>query len=92
MPNIPVIIEQHAEETAFNWLLCDRAVYKPHYDLPDLEQIDDRIEANIDGLRIAGDEGWEICQEAMEVGEPGETFTAGVLAFESKIPGGFRGA
>ena len=86
MPIIPVIIEQHTEDAAFNWLLRDRAVFEQHSNLADLVQIDDRIEANIDGLRIAGDEGWEICREALEIGEPGETFTAGVLSFESKIP------
>ena len=59
---------------------------QPHYDLSDLAHLDDRIEANIDGLRIAGEEGWEICREAMALEEPGEIFTAGVLAFESKIP------
>jgi uncharacterized protein (TIGR02270 family) len=86
MPIIPSIIEQHAEDAAFNWLLRDRAISDPHYTLSDLTQLDDRIEANIDGLRIAGDDGWAICREAMESGEPGEIFTAGVLAFESKMP------
>jgi uncharacterized protein (TIGR02270 family) len=86
MPIIPIIIDQHAEETAFNWLLRDRAVSEPHYDLADLAQLDERVEANIDGLRIAGDDGWEICREAMALETPGEIFSAGVLAFESGIP------
>ena len=86
MTIITTIIDQHAEDAAFSWLLRDRAVTEPHYDLADLTQLDDRIEANIDGLRTAGDEGWEVCREALEIGEPGETFTAGVLAFESMIP------
>jgi uncharacterized protein (TIGR02270 family) len=86
MPIIPVINEQHAEDAAFSWLLHDRAVSAPHYNLSDLAQLDDRIEANIDGLRIAGDEGWEICREAMALEEPGEIFTAGVIAYESKKP------
>ncbi len=86
MPIITTIIEQHAEEAAFNWLLRDSAVAEPHYSLADLAHLDDRIEANIDGLRIAGDAGWDICREAMEIGEPGEIFTAGVLAFESQAP------
>lgn len=80
------IIEQHAEEAAFNWLLRDSAVSEPHYDLSDLAHLDDRIEANIDGLRVAGDASWEICREAMAIDEPGEIFTAGVLAFESQVP------
>lgn len=87
MAIIPIIIEQHAENAAFNWLLRDRAVSEPHYDLADLADLDERVEANIDGLRIAGDDGWEICRAAMELTEEaGEVFTAGVIAFESKNP------
>lgn len=86
MQIIPDIVEQHAEEAAFNWLLRDSAVSEPHYDLADLAHLDDRIEANIDGLRIAGDAGWDVCRESMEIGDPGEIFTAGVLAFESQVP------
>jgi uncharacterized protein (TIGR02270 family) len=87
MPIISEIVEQHAEEAAFNWLLRGHAVSEPHYDLADLAHLDDRVDADIDGLRIAGDAGWEICREAMEFfKEPGEIFTAGVLAFESQVP------
>lgn len=79
---IPNVVEQHAEEAAFLWLLRDAAVSQPHYKLKDLAHLDDRVEAHIDGLRIAGDEGWQICREALASEEPGEVFTAAVLAFE----------
>ena len=82
-PVIPVVIEQHAEEAAFLWLLRDAAVYAPHYSLGDLAHLDDRVEAQIDGLRIAGEAGWEICREALGREEPGEVFAAAVLAYES---------
>lgn len=80
------IIEQHAENAAFHWLQRDSAVTAPHYDLADLAQLDDRVEANLDGLRIAGVNGWEICRAAMAIAEAGEIFTAGVIAFESLDP------
>ena len=48
-----------------------------------MAHLDDRTEAHIDGLRIAGDEGWEICKETLAWEEAGEVFTAAVLAFES---------
>ena len=80
---IPTIITQHAEEAAFLWLLRDTAIHEPHYSLKDLAKLDNRVEAHIDGLRIAGDEGWEICKEALAWKEAGEIFTASVLAFES---------
>lgn len=83
MAVIPIIIEQHAEEAAFLWLLRNNAVNEPHYSLSDLAHLDNRTEAHIDGLRIAGDEGWEICKETLTWEEAGEVFTAAVLAFES---------
>ncbi len=85
MSVIPVILEQHTEEAAFLWLLRDSAVHEPHYSLSDLAHLDDRVEAHIDGLRIAGDEGWELCKEALAWEEAGEVFTAAVLAFESGV-------
>ena len=83
---IPNIIDQHHEDSSFNWLLRNNAVNQPHYKLKDLMKLDERVEAHIDGLRIAGDPGWEICREALACDETGEVFTATVLAFESAIP------
>ncbi len=80
---IPLIITQHAEEAAFLWLLRDAAVRAPHYSLNDLVKLDERVEAHLDGLRVAGDTGWAICQKALEGGDAGEVFAAAVLAFES---------
>lgn len=81
-PVIPHIIDQHAEEAAFLWLLRDQAVSAPHYSLKDLAKLDNRVEAHIDGLRIAGDLGWETAQNNLTAKEPGEVFVAGVLALE----------
>jgi uncharacterized protein (TIGR02270 family) len=87
MAIIPVVVEQHAEEAAFLWLLRDSAVIEPHYSLPDLAHLDDRVEAHIDGLRIAGEEGWGVCKDAIAWEEPGEIYAAAVLAFESRDSG-----
>ncbi len=84
---IPTILTQHAEEAAFHWLLRDGAVGAPHRSLQDLAKLDIRMDAHIDGLRISGDPGWEICKEALASEEPGAVFTAGVLALESAKKG-----
>jgi len=76
------VVEQHAEEAFFLWLLRDDAVRAPNYNLQDLADLDERVEANIDGLRVAGDVGWEYCETGLEKEEPGEVFAAGVIAFE----------
>jgi hypothetical protein len=80
---IPTIIIQHAEEAAFLWFLRNNAVRAPHYSLKDLAKLDNRVEAHIDGLRIAGDEGWKICNEVLKWEEAGDLFTAAVLTFEN---------
>jgi uncharacterized protein (TIGR02270 family) len=79
------IVEQHAEEAAFLWLLRDAAVDAPHYALRHLARLDERVEAHIDGLRVAGDPGWEIAlAQLAQHREAGEVFAAGVLALESQ--------
>ncbi|HVK65564.1 MAG TPA: hypothetical protein VM694_13870, partial [Polyangium sp.] len=76
------IVEQHAENAAFLWHLRDLATERPHYELKDLRQLDERVEAHLDGLRVAGDAGWEIAKAALSEGEAGEMFVAAVLAVE----------
>lgn len=78
------VITQHAENASFLWMQRDRAVYAPHYKLKDLADLDERVEANIDGLCIAGRVGWRICEQALDNNGPGDVFAAGVLAFESR--------
>jgi len=81
---IPHIIDQHAEEAAFLWLLRSNAIKAPHYDLNDLAKLDDRIEAHLDGLRIAGDYGWQACSENLKFEESGEVFAATIIALEAQ--------
>lgn len=80
---IETIVDQHFEEASFLWSQRDAAVTDPHYDLQDLSKLDDRVEAHIDGLRVAGDHGWARCEEGMAGDDPGSVFTGSVIAFES---------
>jgi len=80
---IEKIVSQHAEEAAFLWTMRDRAVGAQHYSLRSVARLDERLDAHLDGLRIAGEPGWEICKEALSIEGPGEVFAAAVLAFES---------
>jgi uncharacterized protein (TIGR02270 family) len=83
-PNmISPVISAFAEEAFFLRLLREKAVRAPHYDLSDFGELDNRLEAHIDGLRVAGDPGWKICLEELTWEEPGEIFTAAILALES---------
>jgi uncharacterized protein (TIGR02270 family) len=77
------LISQHAQEAAMLWLLRQVASKAPHYSLADVAKIDGRVEAHLDGLRIAGEEGWKKCEDQLVANEKGEVFAAGVLACES---------
>jgi uncharacterized protein (TIGR02270 family) len=76
-----MVVEQHAEEAAFLWGQRDRAVTAPNFRLKDLARLDERVEAHLDGLRVAGQFGWKLCEQALAEPGPGEVFAAAVLAF-----------
>ncbi len=76
------ICAEHASEAAFLWLLRDHAVRDVAYDLADLGELDDRLEAHLDGLRLAGDAGWEACRDLCTQAEGGEVFGAAVVAID----------
>ena len=74
---------QHAEEASFLWLLRHAAVTRPRYSLADLSKLDNRVEAHLNGLRIAGESGWDVMQESLPFDEPSDLFAAASIAFES---------
>ncbi|XXX72643.1 TIGR02270 family protein [Sorangium sp. So ce134] len=78
------VFEQHASEAAFLWSSRDAAVLDPLYDLESLRDLDERLEAHVDGLRLAGDAGWEISRAAIDEEEPGSLFAPMVLAVERR--------
>lgn len=80
------VVEQHAEEAAHLWSIRDRAALAPGWNAEKLAGLDERIEAHLDGLRLAGAEGWEILRDTLPLGEAGELFAAGALAFGALKP------
>jgi uncharacterized protein (TIGR02270 family) len=76
------VYAQHAVEVAMLWISREVAATDAAYDLSGLRELDERIEANLDGLRLAGDAGWAACTEALGQAESGEIFAASVLAVE----------
>ena len=78
------VVEQHADDAAFLWTIRDQAVRAPNFSLKDLIRWDRRVEAHLDGLRVAGAFGWQLCARAMAREEPGEVFAASVLALNAE--------
>lgn len=77
------IVEQHFDDASFLWSQRDAAVMSSLYTLEDMEELDGRVEAHLDGLRVAGEFGWELCENGLDDDDPGTLFTAAIMAFES---------
>jgi len=77
------IYTQLAGDGAFLWQLRSSALTQPNYHQSDLFELEQRIDAQLDGLMTAPDDAWEICDEALELQQSGEVFAAAVLAFRS---------
>jgi uncharacterized protein (TIGR02270 family) len=76
------VFEQHAIEAGLLWPLRDAAARDAAYHLAGLTELDLRLEAHLDGLRLSGDAGWAFCEAALDEGEAGEVFAAALLAVE----------
>src|SRR6516164_2514759 len=76
--------EQYAEEAPFLWHQRAHAVNAPNYSPQQFADLDERLEAHIDGLRVAGDEGWKLAAAAVENGGAEDFFLAAVLALEAQ--------
>lgn len=80
---ITEIIVQHAEEAAFLWRMRQLALVAPHYSLDSLEEMDDRLDAHLDGLRVAGEPGQLVCRTCVNRKDTGAAFVGAVIAFEA---------
>jgi uncharacterized protein (TIGR02270 family) len=76
------VVAIHAEEASFLWVQRNRAIRAPNFNLRYLQKADERCEAHVDGLRVAGAPGWKAIESVLDQGA-GEVFAASVPAFES---------
>ncbi len=83
-PPIPVVVQQHAEESAILRNVRSVLVRAPHVKLLHLRRLDDRIAAHLDGLAVAGEFGTKLCLAALETPGVGEVFAVAVRAIEDK--------
>ncbi|RWP57720.1 hypothetical protein [Mesorhizobium sp.] len=78
-PVLREIVRQHAEMAAFLWTVYDYNLLNPGKN-PDMDEerlarLVERLEAHLDGLRVAGDAGRKIAEELYaEFSEAGELF------------------
>lgn len=89
-PILPEIVRQHAEMAAHLWNIYDRHLLNPDEN-PDMDEerlarLVERLEAHLDGLRIAGGKGLEIAKRLYdEFPEAGELFVLRMMTAKKPV-------
>ncbi|MBZ9961177.1 hypothetical protein FJ959_22985 [Mesorhizobium sp. B2-2-4] len=79
--SIAAIVDQHASNAAFLWFRRRHEIDRPILGETDIGRIDQRLNANLDGLMASGKAGWEAAQAHFaDYAELGELFVLGALA------------
>lgn len=85
VPILPEIVRQHAEMAAFLWTVYDYHLLHPDEN-PDMDEVRlarlvERLEAYLDGLRVAGEPGLAMARKIYEESpEQGELFVLRMLS------------
>ncbi|MDQ3059976.1 MAG: TIGR02270 family protein [Pseudomonadota bacterium] len=82
--SLPTVVCQHAEEAANLGNMRLRLARAPHVRLRHLRRLDDRLAGHLDGLAIAGEFGWKLCDALLDNPGVGEVFAACVRAVEGR--------
>lgn len=78
---IAPLVEQHVGEAAFHWQQHDHDAHSPVIDFDELREDDRLLQANLDGVRVAGGAGWGLAQEELNLwGNAGEVFVCAMVA------------
>lgn len=81
---IAAVIQQHADDAAHLRHVRSVLVAAPHVKLHHLRRLDDRIAAHLDGLKVAGEFGSQLCDARLESPGTGEVFCVAVRALDER--------
>lgn len=78
------VAHQHSEESAILRNVREVLAAAPNVKLRHLRRLDDRIAAHLDGVAVASEFGWKLCEAALENPSVGTVFAATERAIEDK--------
>ncbi|MGY4828972.1 TIGR02270 family protein [Sphaerotilaceae bacterium SBD11-9] len=84
------VVDIHAGEAAFLWMQRDRAVRSPQFALRHLARLDRRVQAHLQGLRVAGAAGTAAARGLLAECDAGAVFVNAYLAFSDADPARMR--
>jgi uncharacterized protein (TIGR02270 family) len=83
-PIIADIVRQHIDEAIALRISRTQLVRDAHSGLQTLVDFDERMQAHLDALAVAGDSAWPLCQMALEEVSEGSLFVAAVQAIQQR--------
>lgn len=89
---VPRVVEIHAGDASFLWGVRRKAVSSQKYRLRDLARADERVEAHLEGVEVAGGEGWAKLVDDLEIGLSEAIFAGSVWAMRMGDEGRFAAA
>lgn len=82
-PVIRPLLMRHAQDAAFYWAQSDSSLCSPTVSIKKLASFHSLLEANLDGLRVAGDAGMLMARRELDRWKSqGDAFVYGVLSLE----------
>src|SRR5262249_17748742 len=78
------IVQQHGDESIMLHALRSRLVAAPHVAMTALSRLDERLAAHLDGLAVAGEHAWPLCDAALETPSADAVFVAAVCAVRDR--------
>jgi uncharacterized protein (TIGR02270 family) len=81
--HIPVVILQHVEDAAILHATRTALCVAPHVALLHLRRFDDRLDAQLDGIEVAGEPAWSLSEAALAAPTAGVLFTVAAGCLQS---------
>ncbi|MCL4204038.1 MAG: hypothetical protein KJ000_16165 [Pirellulaceae bacterium] len=86
-PVVPSVLNEHLEQLTMLWQQRQDAQRSPDYLREDVARLDERLEAHVDGLLLAGEQAIPLLEESLASEEPAAVFAAAFVLLRQEQPG-----